>query len=693
MTALRFSIRTKLFLLSIAILGIPYFGFEYLRELERYLQDAQELSLVDAARAVAGPLHDQQALFPEVEPDIRPIYMHEFIHPIQLDGYTDDWLSYMAWADIYTSQAEDSDIKDPLSYRVIVSRYDQYINVVLQVDDSNIIFQKPGPTTSLDNDHIVLVYTNYQGELESYYFSPTAPGSIRPFYYRTHRDEFNISYRTAEFANHINGVFQPTDNGFNLEILIPRRLVGQRLGFIVSDVDDDVSREVIEVVGTAGSNTSQRPGRLVQSSPVVTHLIEKLPGEEGRRIWILDEQGTVLSTTGTLERTQQIEPVNIIYSIILPSVSKRFSDDLRGASRLQGREVLQALAGNTATNWRSSPDDLAVILSAASPVLVDGSVRGVVVVEETTNKIQLVQRDAMKSLFNKSVMFFAIVTLLLLTFATRLSMRLRRLSDDAENAIDEHGRVIASIRTSHATDEIGELSRSYSAMLERLGEYNQYLESMSGKLSHELRTPISVVQSSLEHLQEGQGDASGSQYLERACEGIERLNLIVTRLSEATRLEQALQSANKSPVDISGLLTSCIDGYRMAYPDITFELEVPDKAVMLNVAPDLVVQMLDKLVDNAVGFSDVDKPVIIKLAVEDGYKSIHVTNSGPELPEVMEDQLFNSMVSIRTKKDPREPHLGLGLYIVRLIAEYHGARVTCRNLRDAGQVTFTVSFP
>ena len=48
MRKLKFTIRVKLLLLSIAVLSIPYFGFEYLRELERYLQDALELSLADA---------------------------------------------------------------------------------------------------------------------------------------------------------------------------------------------------------------------------------------------------------------------------------------------------------------------------------------------------------------------------------------------------------------------------------------------------------------------------------------------------------------------------------------------------------------------------------------------------------------------------------------------------------------------
>ncbi len=112
----------------------------------------------------------------------------------------------------------------------------------------------------------------------------------------------------------------------------------------------------------------------------------------------------------------------------------------------------------------------------------------------------MLQRNALVSLFNKTLLVFFVITLTLLIYATRLSLRLRRLSLDASEAIDEHGRVVGKITGSSASDEIGDLSRSYASMLDRLKEYNSYLESLAGKLSHELRTPMAVVQSSLDNL-------------------------------------------------------------------------------------------------------------------------------------------------------------------------------------------------
>src|SRR5690606_42130985 len=88
----RIGIRGNLLLLAVAVLAIPYAGMAYLRELERHLRETLQVALMDAARAVAGPLHDRAGLFPEdPEPPERTLYVHSLAQPVQLDGYTADW--------------------------------------------------------------------------------------------------------------------------------------------------------------------------------------------------------------------------------------------------------------------------------------------------------------------------------------------------------------------------------------------------------------------------------------------------------------------------------------------------------------------------------------------------------------------------------------------------------------------------
>jgi two-component system, OmpR family, sensor histidine kinase ChvG len=689
-SSFKLTIRVKLLLLSVVILSIPYIGFEYLRELERYLRDALDVSMVDAARATAGPLHGRDELLQNHDDNpVETVYVHEMNQSVQLDGYAaEDWESHIAWSDLYQSSSE-TNLPDSLSYKLIVGRYQQTLYVLIQVKDDKLSYQKAAQPDSTDNDHVMLVMTDEHGQLDRYYFSPSAPGKIRPFTSRTAWDEFRDEYKSIEYVTNISGEWQASNQGYNLEIAIPVNLVGDHLGIVVTDNDGD---EVIKI-GTNGNKTAATPGRLLQSSREILQIITTLGQNAGRRVWVLNLHGQVLASHGTLDRALPETNRNILYSMILPPVSTRIRDDLAGKSRLQGDEIKQALAGNTETRWRSSPDGKAVIISAATPVWINEEVRGVVMVEESSSGIQMLRRNAMVSLFNKTLLIFVIVTSLLLIFATRLSSRIKRLSQQANSATDEHGRVVGKFHADTSEDEIGELSRNYSSMLDRLKEYNHYLEKMAGRLSHEFRTPIAVVQSSLEHLQASEPVADPEQYLARARQGIDRLNLILTRLSEATRLENAIQSAEKAYTDINQLLTNCVSGYRLAYGGKSFELKLLKKNINSLLAPDLFVQMLDKLISNAVDFSVNGEPILLEIEQNEDTWQVAVINFGPTLPEDMDNQLFNSMVSVREKNTDENPHLGLGLYIVRLITEYLDGSVSAQNLPMQAGVKFVVKLP
>ena len=276
-------------------------------------------------------------------------------------------------------------------------------------------------------------------------------------------------------------------------------------------------------------------------------------------------------------------------------------------------------------------------------------------------------------------------------FATNLSYRIKRLRDESERAIDAHGRVVGAISNSTSSDEIGDLARSYSALLGRLSDYNSYLESMASKLTHELRTPLTVVSSSLQNLDSTNLNDDQEKYLSRGREGIGRLHNLVSRLSEASRLEHSISNVEFSEFDLTNLLKGCVDGYRNAYEDRRIDLSVPQKNCAYSGSDDLIVQLLDKLVDNALAFGQRDYPIEIDLFDEPQNYIIEVKNRGKLLPDAMQQQIFSSMVSVRPDNDSGQSHLGLGLYIVRLIAEIHGGNVAAENLADLSGVVFKVT--
>ena len=64
-----------------------------------------------------------------------------------------------------------------------------------------------------------------------------------------------------------------------------------------------------------------------------------------------------------------------------------------------------------------------------------------------------------------------------------------------------------------------------------------------------------------------------------------------------------------------------------------------------------------------------------------------------QLPAAMKERLFESMVSVRAERATHEPHLGLGLYIVRQIGEFHGGSATAADCPDGSGVIFELRFP
>ena len=144
----------------------------------------------------------------------------------------------------------------------------------------------------------------------------------------------------------------------------------------------------------------------------------------------------------------------------------------------------------------------------------------------------------------------------------------------------------------------------------------------------------------------------------------------------------------------AAVVAACVDGYRLAHPQQCFDFDCAPAAshATINGSAELLAQLLDKLVDNALDFVKPETAIHIALSVEHACLVLGIANEGARLPQEMRTQLFESMVSLREGKHDR-PHLGLGLYIVRLIAEYHGGHVEVADLADREGVLFRVLLP
>ncbi|MBD3649390.1 MAG: hypothetical protein HUJ31_18500, partial [Pseudomonadales bacterium] len=360
----------------------------------------------------------------------------------------------------------------------------------------------------------------------------------------------------------------------------------------------------------------------------------------------------------------------------------------------EDKVIKESLAGKPSYQRRYDEDEGEVII-AAHPIIAQNEIIGTVVLKQNTNRILQLRRDALERIINFSVLSLFIFVGLILAFSVRLARRIRKLGAEATNAIDIYGRLQTNQLKSETRsgDEIGDLARSISGMLARLHQHNQFLENMPRTLRHEINNPLNTLSTSLQNLESEDSDAARRKYLESARRGVSRIGLIVQNLADAASLEEALESEEFEVVDVQKLVQSYLANCRTMHPNRNFEYRGTHQEVLARASDYRIEQMLDKLIDNAVDFSSRDSTITVGLTTDADSLSLFVTNQGPTIPTDMFENIFDSMVSIRANNPDNRLHFGMGLYVVRVIAEHHGGSVTATNLLNGTGVTIRVSLP
>ena len=103
--------------------------------------------------------------------------------------------------------------------------------------------------------------------------------------------------------------------------------------------------------------------------------------------------------------------------------------------------------------------------------------------------------------------------------------------------------------------------------------------------------------------------------------------------------------------------------------------------------------LLDKLIDNAIDFSAPGSTITVGITTDAQELTLFVTNQGPTVPEDEIRNIFDSMVSIRENNPDNRLHFGMGLYVVRIIAEHHRGSVTATNFIDGTGISVKVTLP
>ena len=681
-------LRAKVLLASSALLLIPWIGYAFVAEMERVLTEGQTRTLADSARAVAALVAERTRTLNETPGGARAI-APALVRPIVLDGQVEEWLAQGADVRGYggenIAELHGAWTAESLSFSHALGQHGEHVYAFFDVTDDRIVYCES--RAAMPCDHVRVTLRRVGGAVQRLIVSAPRPGptQVRPV---------NATETSAPGAYPaIEGVWRERERGYTVELQLPAAGLEQ-LAFAVADVDDPTAADLSAVVVTEDRRVQQRTGFEVTSD--VAAVLDAM-ARANLRIWLVDRNGTVIRRTGTL---QPLAPqaarspssghdASAARRLFGASRAHSFIDPLAQAGTLDIPEVRAALAGSPAVRTHARTAGAYRINAASYPIEIAGVTAGAALVEQTTEAITRIREIALERLLLATLAAFVCGALILVLYVSRVSNRLRRLRDEAEAAIDSAGRVKGLVAGSNASDEIGDLSRSYSAVLQRLAQYTDYLEHLARRLNHELRTPIAVVRSSLDNLRSELSQPQASIYLDRAESGLNRLSTMLSRMSEATRLEEMMRRSDRELFDVNAVVAGCVEGYRIAYAPLELSYAGPGRPVHLTGVPDLIAQMLDKLIENAAEYAKPSSTLEITLQERDVDVVLTVCNEGPPLPDAMRDRLFESMVSVPSLTSG-VPHLGLGLYIVKLIAGFHQGSASAADRADGAGVEVTV---
>ncbi len=673
-------LRTKLLALSLVTLLLPWAAWMLLQELEHFLRDSQENALLSSARTLAGalPLEFQGRLMfaPELSAPLRPLPQA----PV-LDGYVDEWPEAGQGLEFSSDDGE-------VRARLLAGRAGGLVQLFLTVSDGTPVRTIPGAAEAR-GDTVHLMVRTARG-MQSWTISPEAPGPVRVRSLGAEGGELE-GYWLETAADPGLG----TEAGYSLEVTLPVPVGAADPALELAIDIIDAQTAGAPQARRFGTASDGRPQRWVSLTAPWIDLSEWLAttAPSRARTWLVDKGGWVLADSGArdTEAGQTTWIQRLLYRAVSderPRIEEPWSEP---PVRLTAEFVKAALAGSPGSDWSQDLDSAVVRNTVAVPLSVQGKVRGGLVMQARSDGLLLITNRALGRLLLTTLALMLGLVAGLWYFASRLSRRVERLSGSVSRAMDS-GVPETELPLVGDRDELGELARNNARLLRAVADYNQYLQTLAGKLSHELKTPLAITRSSLDNLASLPLDDEARRFLDRALEGLDRQGEIVRAMAEASRLEQAIESAEWNRADLTALLAATAEGYRALHPERHIETRLPQSPVWRQCAPDLIVQALDKLLDNAVTLSGSEDRITIILDHEDGLIRLGVANTGSRLPQSLQDRLFDSLVSVRQHRG-RAPHLGLGLYIVRLVAEAHGGRAMARNLAGGDGVEFTIALP
>jgi two-component system sensor histidine kinase ChvG len=400
--------------------------------------------------------------------------------------------------------------------------------------------------------------------------------------------------------------------------------------------------------------------------------------------------------------------------------------EVPGADGTSFPEVVRALTGAPASVVRVDKTGR-LMVSVAVPVQRFRAVLGVLLLSTIGGDIDKIVRAERLAIARVTAVAAIVSILLAIILASTIAQPLRRLS-----AAADHIRIKGKTRQeipdfSDRHDEIGNLSLALRDMTSSLYSRIEAIESFAADVSHELKNPLTSLRSAVETLPIVKTDEQRKRLLDVILHDVQRLDRLITDISNASRLDAELAREDIGAVDLAQLLEKIQTLHdSLDRPGISIRFKIDDatdaarsslqfrkktrgrrgsiksktsqngRFVVYGIESRFG-QVISNLLDNACSFVPADGgEILVSLERDDGWVVLKVEDNGPGIQAEQIERIFERFYTDRPAQEDFGQNSGLGLSISKQIIEAHDGTITAQNIKREGGTTgalFTVRLP
>jgi two-component system sensor histidine kinase ChvG len=344
------------------------------------------------------------------------------------------------------------------------------------------------------------------------------------------------------------------------------------------------------------------------------------------------------------------------------------------------QEVATALIGQNASAVRIN-DRGEALVSVAIPVQRFRAVRGVLMLSTQGGEIDQMVAAERLAIVKIFVIAAGVMVLLSVLLAGTIAGPVRRLAAAAEGV--QH-RVRSRVEIPDFTDrrdEIGHLSGALRDMTGALYRRIEAIERFAADVAHELKNPLTSLRSAVETMPLARSEESKQRLLSVIQHDVQRLDRLISDISDASRLDAELQRQDTVSVDLTRLLNTVVTVANEVKPNgvtIDLKLQAPRQQLMVQGHDSRIGQVVDNLIGNARSFSEPGATVRVTCRRVRNEVEIVVEDDGPGIrPDALE-RIFERFYTDRPDQAYGQ-NSGLGLSISKQIIEAHGGRIWAEN--------------